>query len=154
RLHHPRSARFASFYLALGLVPLVPTARPAWRLPTLVALLRVARADRGDRRGDRRGPDPAPGCLLPGAAAPVERRPPPPRRRRRARDGAGHRTGAAQAIEDAVVLADRLAAGVDVASALAEYEAVRRPRADAVLKMSRRVDKAAQLASPLGSRFR
>jgi 2-polyprenyl-6-methoxyphenol hydroxylase-like FAD-dependent oxidoreductase len=38
--------------------------------------------------------------------------------------------------------------------ALAEYEAVRRPRAGAVLKMSRRLDKAAQLASPLGWRFR
>ena len=62
--------------------------------------------------------------------------------------------GAAQAIEDAVVLADRLASGDDLNSALAEYEAIRRPRADAVLKMSRRVDKAAQLASPLGWRLR
>jgi 2-polyprenyl-6-methoxyphenol hydroxylase-like FAD-dependent oxidoreductase len=62
--------------------------------------------------------------------------------------------GAAQAIEDAVVLADRLARSGDLATALAEYEAIRRPRAEAVLKMSRRVDKAAQLASPLGWRFR
>jgi 2-polyprenyl-6-methoxyphenol hydroxylase-like FAD-dependent oxidoreductase len=62
--------------------------------------------------------------------------------------------GAAQAIEDAVVLADRLASGDDLTSALAEYEAIRRPRADAVLKMSRRVDKAAQLANPLGWRLR
>jgi 2-polyprenyl-6-methoxyphenol hydroxylase-like FAD-dependent oxidoreductase len=62
--------------------------------------------------------------------------------------------GAAQAIEDAVVLADRLAAGGDLAIALAEYEAIRRPRAEAVLKLSRRVDKAAQLASPLAWRFR
>jgi 2-polyprenyl-6-methoxyphenol hydroxylase-like FAD-dependent oxidoreductase len=62
--------------------------------------------------------------------------------------------GAAQAIEDAVVLADRLARGDDLTAALAEYEAIRRPRADAVLKMSRRVDKAAQLASPLGWRLR
>src|SRR5262249_48167107 len=62
--------------------------------------------------------------------------------------------GAAQAIEDAVVLADRLAVGVDVASALAECGAIRRPRAEAVLKVSRRVDRAAQLASPLGARFR
>jgi 2-polyprenyl-6-methoxyphenol hydroxylase-like FAD-dependent oxidoreductase len=61
--------------------------------------------------------------------------------------------GAAQAIEDAVVLADRLAAG-DLATALGEYEAKRRPRAEAVLKLSRRADKAAQLASPLGWRFR
>jgi 2-polyprenyl-6-methoxyphenol hydroxylase-like FAD-dependent oxidoreductase len=62
--------------------------------------------------------------------------------------------GAAQAIEDAVVLADRLAPGGDLATALGEYEAIRRPRAEAVLKLSRRADKAAQLASPLGWRFR
>jgi 2-polyprenyl-6-methoxyphenol hydroxylase-like FAD-dependent oxidoreductase len=62
--------------------------------------------------------------------------------------------GAAQAIEDAVVLADRLAGNADPATALAEYEAIRRPRAEAVLKMSRRVDKAAQLANPLGCRLR
>jgi 2-polyprenyl-6-methoxyphenol hydroxylase-like FAD-dependent oxidoreductase len=62
--------------------------------------------------------------------------------------------GAAQAIEDAVVLADRLADSDDLTAALAEYEAIRRPRTDAVLKMSRRVDKAAQLANPLGWRLR
>jgi 2-polyprenyl-6-methoxyphenol hydroxylase-like FAD-dependent oxidoreductase len=62
--------------------------------------------------------------------------------------------GAAQAIEDAVVLADRLAGSDDLSAALAEYETIRRPRADAVLKMSRRVDKAAQLANPLGWRLR
>jgi 2-polyprenyl-6-methoxyphenol hydroxylase-like FAD-dependent oxidoreductase len=62
--------------------------------------------------------------------------------------------GAAQAIEDAVVLADRLAGSDDLSAVLAEYEAIRRPRADAVLKMSRRVDKAAQLANPLGWRLR
>ena len=62
--------------------------------------------------------------------------------------------GAAQAIEDAVVLADRLAHSDELRSALAEYEAIRTPRAEVVLKMSRRADKAAQLASPLGWRFR
>jgi 2-polyprenyl-6-methoxyphenol hydroxylase-like FAD-dependent oxidoreductase len=62
--------------------------------------------------------------------------------------------GAAQAIEDAVVLADQLAHSPELGGALAKYEASRRPRAEAVLKMSRRVDKAAQLASPLGWRFR
>jgi 2-polyprenyl-6-methoxyphenol hydroxylase-like FAD-dependent oxidoreductase len=62
--------------------------------------------------------------------------------------------GAAQAIEDAVVLADRLAGSDEHTVALGEYEAIRRPRADAVLKMSRRVDKAAQLANPLGWRVR
>jgi 2-polyprenyl-6-methoxyphenol hydroxylase-like FAD-dependent oxidoreductase len=62
--------------------------------------------------------------------------------------------GAAQAIEDAVVLADRLARRGELGAALAEYEAIRRPRAEAVLKLSRRVDMAAQLASPLGWRLR
>jgi 2-polyprenyl-6-methoxyphenol hydroxylase-like FAD-dependent oxidoreductase len=62
--------------------------------------------------------------------------------------------GAAQAIEDAVVLTDRLRGGEDLATALAAYEATRRPRAEAVLKMSRRTDKAAQLASPVGWRLR
>jgi 2-polyprenyl-6-methoxyphenol hydroxylase-like FAD-dependent oxidoreductase len=62
--------------------------------------------------------------------------------------------GAAQAIEDAVVLADQLAGSDDLSAALAEYEAIRRPRADAVLKVSRRADKVAQLASPLGCRLR
>jgi 2-polyprenyl-6-methoxyphenol hydroxylase-like FAD-dependent oxidoreductase len=62
--------------------------------------------------------------------------------------------GAAQAIEDAVVLADRLATSGDLATALGEYEAIRRPRAEAALKVSRRVDKAAQLSSPLGWRLR
>jgi 2-polyprenyl-6-methoxyphenol hydroxylase-like FAD-dependent oxidoreductase len=62
--------------------------------------------------------------------------------------------GAAQAMEDAVVLAERLASGADPATALAAYETIRRPRADAVLKISRRVDKAAQLENPLGWRLR
>ena len=62
--------------------------------------------------------------------------------------------GAAQAIEDAVVLADRLVRGDELATALAEYETIRRPRAEAVLKISRRADKAAQLANPLGWRLR
>jgi 2-polyprenyl-6-methoxyphenol hydroxylase-like FAD-dependent oxidoreductase len=62
--------------------------------------------------------------------------------------------GAAQAVEDAVVLADRLVPSGHLATALGEYEAIRRPRAEAVLKLSRRADKAAQLASPLGWRFR
>jgi 2-polyprenyl-6-methoxyphenol hydroxylase-like FAD-dependent oxidoreductase len=62
--------------------------------------------------------------------------------------------GAAQAIEDAVVLTDRLAHNDELPIALAEYQATRRPRAEAVLKLSRRADKAAQLASPLGWRLR
>jgi 2-polyprenyl-6-methoxyphenol hydroxylase-like FAD-dependent oxidoreductase len=62
--------------------------------------------------------------------------------------------GAAQAIEDAVVLADQLAAGRDPQAALASYEAIRRPRAELVLKLSRRVDKVAQLANPVACRLR
>src|SRR4029453_10590003 len=62
--------------------------------------------------------------------------------------------GAAQAIEDAFVLADRVARGGQLAGALVEYESIRRPRARAVLKLSRRADRAGQLASPLGCRLR
>ncbi len=62
--------------------------------------------------------------------------------------------GAAQALEDAVVLADALAQGSELRGALAAYESIRRPRTEAVLKVSRRADKAAQLASPLGWRLR
>jgi 2-polyprenyl-6-methoxyphenol hydroxylase-like FAD-dependent oxidoreductase len=62
--------------------------------------------------------------------------------------------GAAQAIEDGVVLADRLVRRDELATALAEYETIRRPRAEAVLRISRRADKAAQLANPLGWRLR
>jgi 2-polyprenyl-6-methoxyphenol hydroxylase-like FAD-dependent oxidoreductase len=62
--------------------------------------------------------------------------------------------GAAQALEDAVALADRLVRSDELSAALAEYESIRRPRTEAVLKMSRRIDKAAQLASPVAWRFR
>jgi 2-polyprenyl-6-methoxyphenol hydroxylase-like FAD-dependent oxidoreductase len=61
--------------------------------------------------------------------------------------------GAAQAIEDAVVLARQLSPGADPPAALAAYEAVRKSRATAVLKMSRRTDKAAQLGNPLACRL-
>ncbi|HEV3377522.1 MAG TPA: FAD-dependent monooxygenase [Thermoleophilaceae bacterium] len=62
--------------------------------------------------------------------------------------------GAAQAIEDAVVLADQLTPAAELRTAFAAYESIRRPRTDAVLKMSRRADRVAQLASPLGWRLR
>ena len=62
--------------------------------------------------------------------------------------------GAAQAIEDAVVLVDSLARHGQPAAALADYESIRRPRTDKVLKLSVRVDRLAQLASPLGCRLR
>jgi 2-polyprenyl-6-methoxyphenol hydroxylase-like FAD-dependent oxidoreductase len=61
--------------------------------------------------------------------------------------------GAALAIEDAVVLAAKLGGG-DPAAPLAEYEAARRSRADAILKMSRRADKLAQLRRPFACRLR
>jgi 2-polyprenyl-6-methoxyphenol hydroxylase-like FAD-dependent oxidoreductase len=62
--------------------------------------------------------------------------------------------GAAQALEDAVALADALRDGAEVAAALARYESVRRPRAELTLKLSRQADRAAQLANPLGCRVR
>jgi 2-polyprenyl-6-methoxyphenol hydroxylase-like FAD-dependent oxidoreductase len=62
--------------------------------------------------------------------------------------------GAAQAIEDAVVLANVLANPGDLSAALARYEAIRRPRAELALKLSRRADAAAQLSNPLGCRLR
>jgi 2-polyprenyl-6-methoxyphenol hydroxylase-like FAD-dependent oxidoreductase len=62
--------------------------------------------------------------------------------------------GAAQAIEDAVVLARCLAERDDVAQALADYEARRRPRAMRVLKMSRRADKGGQLEGRLSCGIR
>jgi 2-polyprenyl-6-methoxyphenol hydroxylase-like FAD-dependent oxidoreductase len=62
--------------------------------------------------------------------------------------------GAAQAIEDAVALTESLNRAGDIEIALADYERTRRPRTELVRKLSRRADKAAQLASPLGCRLR
>jgi 2-polyprenyl-6-methoxyphenol hydroxylase-like FAD-dependent oxidoreductase len=62
--------------------------------------------------------------------------------------------GAAQAIEDAVVLADELNKHHEIRDALSKYETIRRPRAELALKLSRRADVAGQLASPLGLRLR
>jgi 2-polyprenyl-6-methoxyphenol hydroxylase-like FAD-dependent oxidoreductase len=64
--------------------------------------------------------------------------------------------GAAQALEDAVVLSNELS-GADrggLGDALARYEASRRPRATLTLKLSRQTDRLAQLSSPLGCRLR
>lgn len=57
--------------------------------------------------------------------------------------------GAAMAIEDGLVLARELSAATEVGSALERYEVIRRPRAELVLKLSRRTDSAAQLTLPL-----
>jgi 2-polyprenyl-6-methoxyphenol hydroxylase-like FAD-dependent oxidoreductase len=62
--------------------------------------------------------------------------------------------GAAQAIEDAVVLARCLTERATVPEALARYEATRRPRATRVLKMSRRADKGGQLEGRLACGIR
>jgi 2-polyprenyl-6-methoxyphenol hydroxylase-like FAD-dependent oxidoreductase len=62
--------------------------------------------------------------------------------------------GAAQAIEDAVVLGRALAAPGELASALGAYESRRRPRATLVLKLSRRGDKAGQLDGRLACGLR
>jgi 2-polyprenyl-6-methoxyphenol hydroxylase-like FAD-dependent oxidoreductase len=62
--------------------------------------------------------------------------------------------GAAQAIEDAVVLARSLTQRPAVSEALRDYEAQRRPRAERVLKMSRRADKGGQLEGRLACTIR
>ena len=62
--------------------------------------------------------------------------------------------GAAMAIEDAVVLVQSVAGGRDLGAAFAAYETLRRRRTQNVLKMSRRTDRAAQLAHPFACRVR
>jgi 2-polyprenyl-6-methoxyphenol hydroxylase-like FAD-dependent oxidoreductase len=62
--------------------------------------------------------------------------------------------GAAQALEDAVVLASCLAASGDPEAALRAYEHRRVPRANAVVRASRRAGRAAEVRSPLGARVR
>jgi 2-polyprenyl-6-methoxyphenol hydroxylase-like FAD-dependent oxidoreductase len=62
--------------------------------------------------------------------------------------------GAAQAIEDAVVLGRALAGPGDLASPLTEYETRRRPKATRVLKMSRRGDMAGQMEGRLACALR
>jgi 2-polyprenyl-6-methoxyphenol hydroxylase-like FAD-dependent oxidoreductase len=62
--------------------------------------------------------------------------------------------GAAQAIEDAVVLGRALAGPGELALALGAYEARRRPRTALVLKLSRRADRAGQLDGRLACAVR
>ena len=58
--------------------------------------------------------------------------------------------GAAMAFEDSYVLADRLAARRgDYATGLAEYEAIRKPRATKIQEMSRTEVRFKQLRTPL-----
>jgi 2-polyprenyl-6-methoxyphenol hydroxylase-like FAD-dependent oxidoreductase len=62
--------------------------------------------------------------------------------------------GAAQALEDAVALADALGGAAQIEDALARYESIRRPRAELAQRLSRRADRAAQLANPRACRLR
>ncbi|AHG90286.1 monooxygenase FAD-binding protein [Gemmatirosa kalamazoonensis] len=62
--------------------------------------------------------------------------------------------GAAQAIEDAWVLADRLARSVSVEAALREYEAIRKPKARFVVDRSWQVGRLAHLSNPVGRAVR
>jgi 2-polyprenyl-6-methoxyphenol hydroxylase-like FAD-dependent oxidoreductase len=57
--------------------------------------------------------------------------------------------GACQAIEDAVVLADELAATDDAVAALARYSARRARHTAGVVKASRRMSQIAHLRNPL-----
>ncbi|QFR32573.1 FAD-dependent monooxygenase [Ancylobacter sp. TS-1] len=56
--------------------------------------------------------------------------------------------GAAQAIEDAVVLADELSRDGDIPAALRRYEALRRPRTARVQRAARGMDRLYHLAGP------
>jgi 2-polyprenyl-6-methoxyphenol hydroxylase-like FAD-dependent oxidoreductase len=62
--------------------------------------------------------------------------------------------GAAQALEDAVVLGSCIAGGGDPEEALRAYERRRVRRANAVARASRQAGRAAEVRSPLGARVR
>jgi 2-polyprenyl-6-methoxyphenol hydroxylase-like FAD-dependent oxidoreductase len=62
--------------------------------------------------------------------------------------------GAAQALEDAVVLACEIERHNRLEDALERYEAIRRPRAELALKLSRQADRVAQLDNPAVCRVR
>lgn len=62
--------------------------------------------------------------------------------------------GAAQALEDAVVLASSVSEGGDPEEALRAYERRRARRANAVVRASRQAGRVAEIRSPLGARVR
>jgi FAD-dependent urate hydroxylase len=62
--------------------------------------------------------------------------------------------GAAMAIEDALVLAAQLTTKDELKGSLERYEAIRSPRTNLVLNLSRRSDTAAQLAGSSAIRLR
>jgi 2-polyprenyl-6-methoxyphenol hydroxylase-like FAD-dependent oxidoreductase len=70
------------------------------------------------------------------------------------RDHPRRRAGRRPSARRRVVLADEIADSDDLSAGLARYESIRRPRAALALKLSRRVDAAAQLANPIGCRVR
>ena len=62
--------------------------------------------------------------------------------------------GAAQALEDAVVLASCVSEGGDPEEALRAYERRHARRANAVVRASRQAGRVAEVRSPLGTRVR
>jgi 2-polyprenyl-6-methoxyphenol hydroxylase-like FAD-dependent oxidoreductase len=62
--------------------------------------------------------------------------------------------GAAQALEDAVVLGSCIAERADAEETLRSYERRRVPRANAVVRASRQAGRAAEIRSPIGARLR
>jgi 2-polyprenyl-6-methoxyphenol hydroxylase-like FAD-dependent oxidoreductase len=62
--------------------------------------------------------------------------------------------GACQAIEDSAALAGALAEAPDVAAALGEYERRRRPRAELVVRRTRRMARLAHLTNPAAQALR
>lgn len=98
-------------------------------------LLRLARTGRHGRRGGRGERDPAQRRLLPRRVPALERGPPRPGRRRRTRDHPGRWAGRRPG-DRGCGRARRVAGSHHLGAALAEYETTRRPRAEAVLKIS------------------
>ena len=62
--------------------------------------------------------------------------------------------GAAQALEDAVVVANRLRDADDVEAALRAYEARRIPRTEVIVNRSWQLGRLAQVQNPVGRRLR
>jgi 2-polyprenyl-6-methoxyphenol hydroxylase-like FAD-dependent oxidoreductase len=62
--------------------------------------------------------------------------------------------GAAQALEDAVVLGSSIAGSTDPEESLRAYERRRVRRANAVVRASRRAGRAAEVRSPIGASVR
>jgi 2-polyprenyl-6-methoxyphenol hydroxylase-like FAD-dependent oxidoreductase len=62
--------------------------------------------------------------------------------------------GAAQAIEDAFVLADRIANSARLEDALQSYEAIRQPKTRFIVERSRQIGRVAHVANPIGRAVR